>query len=226
MTPEERTARCAWLRVIEEPFDEEIRAELGEAFAALPPESRAAHGRWRSEVLRAVEVVLRGFCPGGDPECCDEQFWPREAQPMTLGEPRLVAPEGWDLYVNGKLVTLGQTIRKDDTLSVRERGHADEPPATLPPPAPPRIPEATIAEFGYFESIGRTLGHLPARTKVRVLTACLVAHACEDNIDPEVSADEVDETARRYQARLRAVAGTERYDGKGLLRFAFPLEDE
>lgn len=83
----------------------------------------------------------------------------------------------------------------------------------------------TIAEYGYFESIGRQLALLTQRQKVRVLTACLVAQSAECGIEAAVTEAEVGATARAYQLRLQVLSSPAPYDGLGLIAFAFPQEE-
>jgi len=84
MTDVERAARCAWLRYLDElvecaPDVGELLRESIVALNALSAEERRAHFSWRREVGKALEETLQRFCPGGDPTCCDEQFWPKGA---------------------------------------------------------------------------------------------------------------------------------------------------
>jgi hypothetical protein len=89
VTDAEREARCAWLlyldRMLEAAPTEERDYALVEtvrSLEALPPAAestvREEHLRWRGDVVRAAQETLQSFCPGGDPNCCDERFWPKE----------------------------------------------------------------------------------------------------------------------------------------------------
>lgn len=89
MTDNDRLARCAWLRYLDTLLDlhwgdlvEEASVEATAALNALPvgSEERAAHLAWRHEVSGALEDTLQRFCPGRNPNCCDEQFWPKESE--------------------------------------------------------------------------------------------------------------------------------------------------
>lgn len=86
MTDNERAARCTWLVYLDTLLDmhwgdevQEASAASTRALEALPrgSEERQAHLAWRYEVGRALEETLQRFCPGGDPSCCDEKFWPK-----------------------------------------------------------------------------------------------------------------------------------------------------
>lgn len=83
-------------------------------------------------------------------------------------------------------------------------------------------PRATIAELGYFETVGRSLGVLPNAQRIRVLIACLVAYAFEADIPPVELSMMVTRTARRYFARLKHLSSPAPYDGHGLIGYAFP----
>lgn len=97
---------------------------------------------------------------------------------------------------------------------------ADESPPSDERPAP----RATIAELGYFEMVGRGLGVLPNAQRVRVLVASLVACAYEADLPPVELSIMVMRAARRYFARLKALASSAPYDGHGLIGYAFPPE--
>lgn len=87
--------------------------------------------------------------------------------------------------------------------------------------APPR---ATVAELGYFESVGRALSSLSPAQRLRVLTACLVAHGFEHGVGPETLAESVEDTSLQYRARIAELSSPGAYDGRGLLAYAFPRE--
>jgi hypothetical protein len=84
VTAAERAARCTWIRYLDDLIEcapEDIQREAVResivAFNALSDEERTAHVAWRREVHEALEETLQKFCPGGDPSCCDEKFWPK-----------------------------------------------------------------------------------------------------------------------------------------------------
>lgn len=86
LSDSERAARCAWIVYLDTLFDgggieEEFRLETTRTFETLPllaeSDARQLHLKWRSSVISAMRQTLGSFCPGENPECCDEQFWPK-----------------------------------------------------------------------------------------------------------------------------------------------------
>jgi len=88
----------------------------------------------------------------------------------------------------------------------------------------PPSPRPTVAELGYFESIGRIIGILPKAQRIRVLVASLVTYAFEADLPPVELSMMVTRAARRYFARLNLLSSSAPYDGHGLIGYAFPPE--
>ena len=80
MSDAERRARCAWLALLTNTLDGDSNPHdvdrTATTYAALSEQERPEHLAWRQRVGRAVEATIQRFCPGGDPECCDQRFWP------------------------------------------------------------------------------------------------------------------------------------------------------
>lgn len=94
ITDNERAARCAWLKYLDDVLEcapleisVETLREANVTFSALSEEEWLTHVAWRRKVGSALEETLQRFCSGGDPTCCDEQFWPKgEAdEPVSKG---------------------------------------------------------------------------------------------------------------------------------------------